>query len=153
MNQRWIAFLRIVVGLFFLAQGINKLDWYKSSEFLRTSLDRYAQNAPSFTLWYQNHVAYPGIEVWSRMIPTGEMVIGIALMLGLLTRPTLIMALVLVLNYHVTNGTIFSTGLIYNPYGLLLLSNLIVLLVSKAGSTFALDVSVRKKGTRSKSKP
>jgi hypothetical protein len=60
---------------------------------------------------------------------------------------------VLVLNYHVTNGTIFSTGLIYNPYGLLLLSNLIVLLVSKAGSTFALDVSVRKKGTRSKSKP
>lgn len=150
MNQRWIAFLRVVVGLFFLAQGINKLDWFTSSEFLRTSLDRYAQNAPSLTLWYQNHVAYPGIEVWSRMIPTGEMLIGIALLLGLLTRPTLIIALAMVLNFHLTNGTLFSRGLIYNPFGLLLISNLIVLLASKAGSTFALDASVRKKGPRSK---
>ena len=151
MNQRWIAFLRIVVGLFFLGQGINKLDWYASSEFLRTSLDRYAQNAPSFTLWYQNHVAYPGIEVWARMIPTGEMLIGIALILGLLTAPTLFVALALVLNYHLANGSLFSNGLIYNPFGLLLISNLIVLLASKAGSTLALDASVRKKGPKKKS--
>ena len=26
MNQKWVAFLRIVIGLFFLAQGLNKLN-------------------------------------------------------------------------------------------------------------------------------
>ncbi len=151
MNQRWIAFLRIAAGLFFLGQGINKLDWYATSEFLRTSLDRYAQNATSLTLWYQNHVAYPGIEVWTRIIPTGEMLIGIALILGLLTRPTLIIALALVLNYHLANGSLFSFTLVSNPFGLLLLSVLVVLIPSKAGSSFALDASVRKKAPKSKS--
>jgi thiosulfate dehydrogenase (quinone) large subunit len=151
MNQRWIAFLRIVVGLFFLGQGINKLDWYANSEFLRTSLDRYAQNAPSFTVWYQNHVAYPGVEVWARMIPTGEMLIGIGLILGLLTGPTLIIALALVINYHLANGSLFSSSLISNPFGLLLIGTLIVLLASKSGSALALDASARKKGSKSKS--
>ena len=151
MNQRWIAFLRIVVGLFFLGQGINKLDWYATSEFLRTSVDRYAQNAPTVTAWYQNHVAYPGIEVWTRMIPTGEMLIGVALILGLLTLPTLIIALALVINYLLANGTLFSISLISNPFGLLLLSSLVVLIASKAGSTLALDSRVRKKAPKSKS--
>ena len=152
MNQRWIAFLRIVIGIFFLGQGLNKLDWYGSSEFLRTSLYRYAQNAPSLTLWYQNHVAYPGIEAWSRMIPTGEMLIGAGLILGLLTRPTLIIAIALVVNYHLATGTLFSRGFISNPFALVLVSNLLVLLAAKAGSVFALDASVKKKSPRSKTK-
>ncbi|HTX19791.1 MAG TPA: DoxX family membrane protein [Bacteroidota bacterium] len=150
MQQRWIAFLRIVVGLFFVGQGINKLDWYPSSEFLKTSLDRYAQNAPPLTVWYQNHVAYPGIEVWTRMIPTGEMLIGIALVLGLLTLPTLIIALALVINYHLANGALFSNHLISDPFGLLLIANLIVLMTCNAGSTLALDASKKKKGAKSK---
>jgi len=152
MNQRWIAFLRIVVGIFFLGQGLNKLDWYTSSEFLRTSLDRYSLNAPSITIWYQSHVAYPGIEAWSRMIPTGEMLIGAALLLGLLTRPTLMIAIVLVVNYHLTSGSLFSYTFVTNPFALLLLSNLFVLLASNAGSVFALDASRKHKAPRAKTK-
>ena len=145
MNQKWVAFLRIVLGLFFLAQGLNKLDWYTSSEFLHTSLDRYSQNPPAITSWYQGHVAYPGIELWSRMLPTGEMLIGIALALGFLTQPTLIIALMLVLNYHLANGTLFSTAFFFNPYDLLLLSCLAALFFSKAGSFLAVDSFTRQK--------
>jgi thiosulfate dehydrogenase [quinone] large subunit len=150
MNQKLVPFLRIAVGLFFLAQGLNKLEWYSSSEFLRTTLDRYSQNAPPLSSWYQKHVAYPGIEAWSRMIPTGEMLIGVALMVGLLTQPTLIITLVLVLNYHIANGNLFSTGLFSNPYALLLLSCLVVLLFSKSGSILAIDSLTRKKLPKSK---
>lgn len=150
MNQKLVAFLRIAVGLFFLAQGLNKLEWYSSSEFLRTNLDRYSQNAPLLTSWYQKHVAYPGIEVWSRMIPTGEMLIGAALMVGLLTQPTLIIAVVLVLNYHLANGNVFSTAFFSNPYALVLLSCLVVLLFSKAGSVFAMGSLTRKRRPKSK---
>jgi len=150
MNQKWVAFLRIAVGAFFIAQGLNKLDWYTTSEFLRTSLDRYSQNPPSFTLWYQQHVAYPGIEAWSRMIPTGEMLIGIALVLGLLTRATIIIAIALVVNYHLTSGTLFAVSFFSNPYALLLLSCLLFLLVSRAEGAFSIDGSARKKTSRAK---
>ena len=151
MNQKWIAFLRIAIGIFFVAQGLNKLDWYTTSEFLRTSLDRYSQNAPPVTAWYQKHVAYPGIEAWSRLIPTGEMLIGIALVLGLLTRAALIGALALVLNYHLTNGSLFSTAFFSNPYALVVLSCLLFLLASKAGNVFSIDATSRRKSSRVKS--
>ena len=150
MNQKWAAFFRIAIGLFFLAQGLNKLEWYSSSEFLRTSLDRYAVSPPALTSFYQTHVAYPGIEAWSRMIPTGEMLIGVALILGLLTQPTLIIAILLVLNLHLANGNLFSTQFISNPFALVLLSSLIVLFFSKSGSVFGIDASTRKKGSKKK---
>jgi thiosulfate dehydrogenase [quinone] large subunit len=150
MNQKWAAFFRIAIGLFFLAQGLNKLDWYSSSEFLRTSLDRYAQSPPALTSFYQKHVAYPGIEAWSRMIPTGEMLIGVALILGLLTQPTLVITMLLVLNFHLANGNLFSTQFLSNPYALVLLSSLVALFFSKSGTAFAIDASMRKRGSKKK---
>ncbi len=150
MNQKLVPFFRIAIGLFFLAQGLNKLDWYSTSEFLRTSLDRYSQSPPALTSFYQKHVAYPGIEAWSRMIPTGEMLIGVALILGLLTQPTLIIALLLVLNYHLASGNLLSTQFFFNPYALVLLSSLVVLFFSQSGSAFAIDASTRKRGSRKK---
>ena len=150
MNQKWGAFFRIAIGLFFLAQGLNKLDWYSSSEFLRTSLDRYAQGPPALTSFYQRQVAYPGIEAWSRMIPTGELLIGVALILGFLTQPTLIITILLVLNYHLATGNLFSTQFFSNPYALVLLSSLVVLFFSKSGSVFAIDASTRKRGNKKK---
>ena len=79
------------------------------------------------------------------MIPTGEMLIGVALVLGLLTRAALISALALVLNYHLTNGSLFTPAFFSNPYALVILSCLLFLLASKAGSVFAVDGSARKK--------
>ncbi len=144
MTQRWIAFLRIVVGVFFIAQALNKLDWYPSSELLKTSLDRYALNANPFSAWYQHHVAYPGVEVWSRLIPTGEMLIGIALIVGLLTQATLIITIALVVNFHFATGNLFTTAFFSNPYALLLLSCLLFLAFNKAGDSFSLDVKRKK---------
>lgn len=150
MNQKWAVFFRIAIGLFFLAQGLNKLDWYSTSEFLRTSLDRYAQSPPAFTSFYQKHVAYPGIEAWSRMIPTGEMLIGAALIVGLLTQPTLIIAILLVFNFHLANGNLFSTQFFSNPYALVLLSSLVTLFLSKSGSAYAIDAWMGKGGAKKK---
>jgi thiosulfate dehydrogenase [quinone] large subunit len=145
MNQKWIIFLRVVVGIFFVGEGLSKLEWYSSSEFLKLDIDRFAQNAPAASAWYQRHIAYPGIEAWARLIPTGEMLIGIALIIGLLTLPALIIAFVLVLNFNFTNGVLFSWRFFSNPYALLLLSCLLVLMNGKAGNFFALDTMGRKR--------
>jgi uncharacterized membrane protein YphA (DoxX/SURF4 family) len=145
MNTRWIAILRITVGIFFLAQGLHKLDWFNSSEYLKLNLDRYAQNAHPAALWYQDHVAKPGIEAWSRLIPMSEMLIGISLILGLLTQTTLIIATALVVNFHIANGIFFTPGFFSNPFAMLLLVCLIVLWFLKPAATWAIDGSSRKK--------
>ncbi len=138
MNATWIAFLRIAVGIFFLGQGINKIEWLTSSEFLKTNLDRYALNAHPAAQWYQERVAKPGVEIWARAIPMGEMLIGIALILGVLTRTTLSIATLLVVNFHITNGKFFSLTFFSDPYALLLLACLLALSFSKAHGTWAL---------------
>ncbi|MCX6137801.1 MAG: DoxX family protein [Ignavibacteriales bacterium] len=143
MNPRWIAFFRIAVGIFFLAQGLNKLEWLNSSEFLKTNLERYAVNAPPVTQWYQLHVAQPGIEAWTRLIPTGEILIGVSLILGLLTKASLWSALALVVNYHITTGKVFSLQFFSDPYALLLAGSLILLLSSNPSSALALDAAKR----------
>ena len=147
MNQRWIAFFRIAVGVFFLSQGLNKLDWLTSSEFLRTNLDRFAVNGQPVTLWYHHYIAQPGIEAWTRLIPTGEILLGVSLILGLMTRTSLIAALVLVVNYHITNGRIFSTQFFSEPHALLLCASLLMLLMSNAGAVLALDAT-KKRGKK-----
>jgi uncharacterized membrane protein YphA (DoxX/SURF4 family) len=145
MNQRWTAFFRIAVGIFFLTQGLNKLEWLNSSEILKTNLERYAVNAHPVSLWYQHYVARPGVEAWSRLIPTGEIMIGVSLILGLLTRSSLIAAILLIINFHLTNGKFFSTEFLSDPHALLLMSSLILLYVSKSNSVFALDSASRKR--------
>jgi uncharacterized membrane protein YphA (DoxX/SURF4 family) len=145
MNQRWVAFFRIAVGIFFLTQGLNKLEWLNSSEMLKTNLDRYAINAQPVTLWYHHYVARPGVEAWSRLIPTGEILIGVSLLLGLLTRSSLIAALLLVVNFQLANGKIFSMEFFSDPHAFLLLASLVLLFVSKSNSVLALDASSKKK--------
>jgi len=58
MNQRWIAFFRIVWVFSFFA-GIKQLDWLTSSEFLKTNLERFAVNANPVTLWYHHILRGP----------------------------------------------------------------------------------------------
>ena len=145
MNAKWVGFLRIVVGIFFISQGLNKLEWYSTSEFLKTSLDRYSLNAHPITLWYQDHVAKPGVEAWARLIPTGELLIGVGLVLGLLVRPTLIITLLLVINFHVANGGLFSRTFFVSPYAMLLLASLVFLIFNNAGGAFALEKRVARK--------
>ena len=145
MNTRWVAILRITVGIFFLAQGLHKLDWLNSSEFLKLNVDRYAQGAHPAAIWYQDHVAKPGIEAWARLIPIGEMLIGVSLILGLLTQTTLIIATALVVNFHIANGIFFTVGFFSNPYALLLIVTLIVLWFLNSAAVWAIDGSSRKR--------
>ncbi len=132
MNSRWAAVLRIAVGIFFLAEGLGKLDWYGDSGRLRAMLERSAQGAAAPSLWYQEHVAKPGVELWARIIPTGELLIAAGLILGILARPATIIAFFMVLNFHLTNGTLFRTSFFSTPSAWLLLVCLVVIYFTRA---------------------
>ena len=143
MNMKWVGFLRIVVGIFFLAQGINRVDWFRSSEFLRAELQAYAAHPDPAAHWLLTHAVLPYTEIWARVIPAGEMLIGAALLAGMLSRTALCLALAGALCYDVAAGKLYSPTFITEPAGMVMLACLLTLAVLRSGSVFALKKSRR----------
>lgn len=143
------AILRIVVGVFFFAQGMGKIGWLSSSERLLNSLNRYVENTASFlNRWYLEGVAIPYVDLWSRLIMLGELAIGLSLIFGVLTRYSLPMAILLVINFHFTNGTLFQWGFFRSPYAWLLLGCLGLLFFVKAGREYSLGARVSRENVK-----
>lgn len=70
----------------------------------------------------------------SRAGNESEILLGVALILQLMTRTSLVAALALVVNYHITNGKIFPIEFFSDPHPLLLLASLLMLLQSNASA-------------------
>lgn len=134
-----IVVLRIAVGLFLFTMGLGKLGWYTSAEPLLERLEFYYDDAPAISQWYQDTVAKPLVGLWALLIPTGELLGGLALTLGLLTRFTGIMMIVMVLNLNFANGNLLGLTLLSNPFNGLLLAVLFVVTYADAGRSFGLD--------------
>ncbi len=143
MNIKWIGFLRIVVGIYFLAHGINRVDWFGSSEAFRTELHQYEANPHPAAQWVQQHLADPYAGIWARAIPAGAMLIGAALIAGFFSRTALIISIVLAMFYHTVAGTIFSPRFVTDPAALLLIACLTTLAFLRSGSVFAVKRSRR----------
>jgi uncharacterized membrane protein YphA (DoxX/SURF4 family) len=143
MNIKWVGFLRIVIGIYFLAHGINRVDWFSSSEFLRAELKQYEANPHPAAQWVQKHVADPYVEIWARVIPAGAMLFGAALIAGFLSRTALIVSIVLTLLYHTVKGTVFSPLFITDPSAMLFIASLTTLTFLRSGSVFAVKRSRR----------
>ena len=136
-----ILILRLAVGIFFLYLGYTKIEggWLTSSERLQKSLANLEQNAPPVSKWYIEHVAKPGVDLWSKLIALGELALGISLIIGLLVRLSTFVGIVVVLNYHLTSGALFTLGFFGNPWAILVISSLLVLYLTRAGRKYGLD--------------
>lgn len=134
-----LAVLRIATGLFLFTMGLGKLGWYTSTEPLLERLEFFYDNAPAVSQWYQDRIAQPLVGLWSVLIPTGEILGGLALTVGLLTRLTGFIMIVMVLNLNFANGNLFGLTLLSNPFNGLLLAVLFVIVYSAAGRTFGID--------------
>jgi uncharacterized membrane protein YphA (DoxX/SURF4 family) len=143
MNSKWIGFLRIVLGLYILAHGINKVDWFRSSEFMRTELQSYAADPHQAVQWVQHRIVLPYAEIWARAIPAGEMLIGAALIAGFLARTALGISVFMVLLYHVADGKLFTPQFVTDPTAMLLAAVLTALAFLRPASVFAVKKTRR----------
>lgn len=92
----WV-FVRVYVGYEWLSAGIGKLGadaWTGTqagggvSGFLLGSLGKTGGAHPDVSMWYAwfiNHVALPHAVIFSYLVTYGEIIVGIALILGLFT--------------------------------------------------------------------
>ncbi|MCC7124252.1 MAG: DoxX family protein [Acidobacteria bacterium] len=135
-----LALLRIALGVFFLFEGLGKLGWFASSGVLISSLNTWLKDAHPVSRVYIETVCLPGVEVFARLVPLGELATGLALILGVFARPAAAVALLMVLNFHVASGALFKYSFMTNAFGLPVFGGLLALAVGAV----ALPLSLRK---------
>ena len=148
--ERWLAVLRIVVGIWFVKSVATKLSWSLAAglipvpvasprwiAFLPRRLQEYAEGNPLD--WYAGFlvdVAIPNATVFAHLTAFGEAAVGIGLTLGLLTGPASAIGLLLVVNYFLAN---FWMGAAQQGFHLLLLAALLAFLGARAGRVWGVD--------------
>lgn len=119
--------LRLALGVFFLFMGIGKLGWFTSSAPLRQSLTAWAEAGPAISRTYIETVCLPGVEVFARVVPAAELATGVALLLGAYTQLAAGLAMLMLVNFHVAMGLIFTYGYLTNGYALPVMGGLFAL--------------------------
>lgn len=157
---RWLAFLRIVVGLWFVKSVLTKLEWLflggilpipvatqRWINFLPKKLTEFASNNPLD--WYQDFLmgtAIPKAKLFAYLTAYGETAVGVGLTLGLLTGLAAVLGLLIMANYFLAS---FWIGFCQQGFHLLLIASLVAFLGSRAGRTWGLDGWLRRRFPRS----
>lgn len=133
----WLAFLRVLTGYWFLHAGVTKLmEWPFSAEGYLLNASRGTVLAP-VEVW----VAHNALWLPNVMVPVGETLIGLGLVVGFLTRLAAFNGAFLMAFFYVTNHG-WSHGMVNGDLmGLLLFVTVAVL---GAGRVLGLDAYVER---------
>lgn len=148
----WLAIIRISVGLAFLSNAFSKMgvkieggqpggNWYASGAGLKGILEG-AVKSPAVDPIYRGFlesVVLPNVATFAALVVTGELLVGLALTLGLLTRLGGIGGAFLSLNYMLMKGLLTHGG--YTDRLFFVLE--IVMAVTAAGYVLGLDGILR----------
>jgi uncharacterized membrane protein YphA (DoxX/SURF4 family) len=114
-HGRALAITRIAFGGYFLAQGVNKMQggWLGSGEqlmrtFIGPAVER--NTAEGFYRPFLENVVQPNAALFSGLVATAEVAVGLSLLLGLLVLPSSVVAMFLNLNYMLMKGLANNSG-------------------------------------------
>ena len=126
-----LAVLRIIIGVFFVFEGLGKLRWFTDTSILAARFAEWHQatTAGSVSDWYLSHIAVPGTAIFARLVPLGEICGGLALLFGFWTPVVAFLAFFMVLNIHVASGALFKSSFLTNGYGLPVLGSTLALAI------------------------
>jgi uncharacterized membrane protein YphA (DoxX/SURF4 family) len=126
-----LAILRIAIGIFFVFEGIGKIRWFTDPSILAGQLDGWLHAVPagSVSHVYLQRVAIPGVAVFARLVPIGELTAGVAMALGFWTPFFALVAFFMALNFQVASGALFRYSILTSGYGLPVLGSTLALVV------------------------
>ncbi|MCM3569356.1 DoxX family protein [Neobacillus mesonae] len=109
-----LAIIRIYIGYQFLHAGFEKLTGggFDASGFLKGAIAGAAGEHPAVQGWWAaflEHIALPNAELFSFLVQWGEVLVGIALILGLFTNFATLMGLVMNFSF-LFSGTVSTNG-------------------------------------------
>ena len=105
-SDRWLAVLRMITGAFWLVHGIPK---FNASQYLAFMTQMPAKLAGETTGPYHSFlvsVVVPHADLFAQLIRAGEVIVGISLLLGLVTRAGALGGMFLALNYMLAKGAL-----------------------------------------------
>ncbi len=104
--EKWLAALRIYAGAFWLIHGIPKFTSPDFMAFLPQMAQKLAAGGTGPYHTFLVTVAVPHSEVIAQLMRAGEVLTGISLLLGLVTRAGAIGGMFLALNYMLAKGAL-----------------------------------------------
>ena len=147
----YIVIVRLYVGYYLLQQGILKyLRGFPQSDWISRSIGDL--NKIEIFDWYRSfliNVVAPHRELFGYLVMSGEILIGLCLVLGLFTRFSSIMGIFLLLNYFFGPGMAKGGASLAQQQTFIIL--FVVLALSRPGRTFGLDGLLFKKRQLSES--
>ena len=158
--DRWLAFARIVVGLYFAKSFVTKLGIVMvggvlplpgaTERWITTMPKIVAKQASDNPILFYKHflentvLTHP--EIFAQLTAWGETVVGLGLTLGLLTGVSSIIGLFLVTNYGLATQWM-SPG--QQGFHYILFVLMITFFFSRAGRTWGLDVRIAERNPKS----
>jgi uncharacterized membrane protein YphA (DoxX/SURF4 family) len=140
-QARGLRVLSVLLGVFFLFEGISKWGWLLDPAPLTNQLYGYLEEANAWNRPYLERVCLPGAPVFARLVLFGELATGVALITGTNARLAAAAAFLMVLNIHFASGLLFQYRFLTNGYGLPVLGGLLAL----ALGAVALPASLKRK--------
>jgi uncharacterized membrane protein YphA (DoxX/SURF4 family) len=127
-----LTIIRIALGVFFLFEGLGKWRWFFDSSMLAAQLAgwEHTATASSLSAAYLTRVAIPGVRLFARLVPLGEMTSGLALILGVWTPFFALIAFLMALNFQFASGALFKYSFLTSGYGLPVLGGTLGLAVA-----------------------
>ena len=129
--------LAICVGVFLVAMAEGKLAWLTDSRLLLDRFLRWLPEAQPAVRWYLETIAIPAAPLFARLVPLGEFVCGIALIVGFWPRIAAAIALFMVLNFHFATASYWSWEFLRDGTGLPLIGALTALALNRATLPFS----------------
>ena len=134
----FLAFLRIAAGISLFASGLQKLSWFAQPPLQEKFAEWAGHPANAAVVKYLGFVSqHPA--VFSRVVPVGEMGIGLLLIAGLLTPLASLLAFFMVLNFQFASSQMFSMAYLRGQSGLAYVLIYPVLFFGRAGTSLGAD--------------
>ncbi len=131
--------LSIVMGVFLIFMGLDKIGWLMDASFLTRRLQEWRGMVRPFARWYLDTIAIPGAPVFARVVLLSELSAGTALILGFQVRLAATLVLLMVINFHVAADVIFRYSYLTNAFGPPVLGGLLALAVGGGRLPFSLS--------------
>ncbi|WP_066071704.1 DoxX family protein [Neobacillus soli] len=115
--------LRIWLGLQWIEAGLHKITGgFDATGFLKGALANATGDHPAVQGWYAEFLqqfAMPNVHIFNVLIPWGELLVGIGLVVGLATIPALVAGAFMNLNFLLA-GTTSTNPILYTAAMILL---------------------------------
>jgi thiosulfate dehydrogenase [quinone] large subunit len=141
-----LVLLRVYLGAVFLVAALPKLQADFTPSLTGFVQQVALQKAHQFYLPFLERVVLPNAPVFAALVTWAELLVGVTLILGLLTRFSAAVTLVLTLNYMFAKGAWFWTP---SSNDAAFVAIALALLIGAAGRTLGLDTFLARRWPRS----